>query len=114
MPGQPDLIDIRWFKHGGFDAEAEVLGMPKRPRAKALALLNRLSQRTKAQFRIQPTYVGKIFEAKLDIPEGGLRVLFVYGKSNVWCIGAFVKPNDKEGNRELKSYLKRSQIADTL
>lgn len=105
-------IDIRWFKTRDFDAEAEVLGLPERPRERALALFDRLSRKSKSQFRIKPTYVGNIFEAKLELPEGGLRLLFVYGKSNAWCIGAFIKPDDKKGNRALKSYLTRSQTAE--
>jgi hypothetical protein len=48
------------------------------------------------------------------VPEGGLRLLFVYGKSHVWCIGAFIKKNEKDGNRKLQSYLKRSILAESL
>jgi len=88
--------------------------MTRATRDKALGLLRRLSLRTRSQFRIKPTYVGKILEAKLRCPEGGLRILLVYGKSHVWCIGAFVKPNEKEGNAELSRYLQRSQIAEKL
>jgi hypothetical protein len=108
------LVDIRWFKSDPVDAEAEVMRLDRAVRNKALALLKRLSQRTRSQFRIKPTYVGKIMEAKLRLPEGGLRVLFVYGKAHVWCIGAFVKRNEKEGNAELARYLHRSQVAEEL
>jgi hypothetical protein len=37
------------------------------------------------------------------MPEGGLRVLYGWGAGQVlWILGAFVKVNNKEGNRLLK------------
>ena len=117
MGGKPDgLVRIEWLQVGGHDAEAEVKALPERPRLRALAIFERLSRHTRAQFGkcLKPTYVGNILERKNEMPEGGLRLLFVYGKSHVWCIGAFVKNNTKDGNRKLKGYLEISKVAETL
>lgn len=110
------LVRIEWLIVDGHNAEAEVTRLPERPRLRALAVLQRLSKLTVTQFGkcLKPTYVGKVLERKNEMPEGGLRVLFVYGRSHVWCIGAFIKSNTKDGNRKLKSYLEISKIAETL
>jgi len=112
---EPDeLVHIEWLKTDEYDAEAEMMDLPDRPKGRALAALERLSTLSRAQFRLKPTYVGKILEYKNEMPEGGLRLLFVYGKSHVWCIGAFIKQNEKDGNRKLRRYLKRSILAERL
>lgn len=90
------------------------MNLPRCARDRALAALKRLSLLNGAQFRIKKTHVGNIFESKFTVPEGGLRLLFVYGETAVWCIGAFVKHNDEDGNRKLLSYLKRSEVAERL
>lgn len=107
--------DIRWLQTDDHDAEAEVMNLPKRGRDRALKAMERFAQLSRTQFRIKPTYVGKIFEAKFDIPEGGLRVLFVHGSTRnvLWCIGAFIKPDEKKGNRQLESYRALSEIAES-
>jgi len=115
LGGEPhELVHIEWLQVEGCDAKAEVMELPKRPRGRAFAMLERLSTKTRSQFRLKHTYVGNIMECKLAVPEGGLRLLFVYGKSHVWCIGAFIKKNEKDGNRKLQSYLKRSILAESL
>ncbi|HEY0384045.1 MAG TPA: hypothetical protein VGC72_17775 [Candidatus Elarobacter sp.] len=99
------VLDIRWLKLPNHDAEAEVRALPERFREKAFALLRRLSTLSKSQFRIKPTYVDHLFEAKLAASDGNLRLLFVYGKNAIiWCIGGFVKNDDSHGNRRLASY----------
>lgn len=51
---------------------------------------------------LKKTHVDDIWEKKHDCPEGGLRLLFVYGKTELWCIGGFVKRSDSEGSKLLK------------
>jgi hypothetical protein len=117
LGGKPDgRVLIAWLVVDGHDAEAEVKVLPERPKLRALAILERLSKFTLIQFGkcLKPTYVGKILERKNEMPEGGLRLLFVYGRSHVWCIGAFIKGNTKDGNRKLKSYLEISKVAEML
>jgi hypothetical protein len=109
------FVNIQWFQTADHDAEAEIMALPLRPRDKALAQLARLSSLSKAQFRIKPTYVDDVFEAKLDTPEGGLRLIFTYGRNSVvWCLGGFVKRNDAQGNRLLRSYAKWAKAAKQL
>ena len=43
------IIRIGWLKAGGYDAEAEVMNLPRQPRARALALLGRLANLTRPQ-----------------------------------------------------------------
>jgi hypothetical protein len=104
-------VDIQWLQIRGHDAEAEILALPPHYRGKALALLGRLATQTRAQFRIKPTYVPNVFEAKA----GDVRLLFVHGKNGVtWCIGGFVKTDTKHGNRALQSYASLAQLAANL
>jgi hypothetical protein len=105
------VMDIRWLKLQKHDAEAEITALPLPHRDKALAQLRRFSTYSKTQFRIKPTYVEGLFEAKL----GELRLLFVYGKNSVtWCIGGFVKTDTAHGNRKLESYGPVAQVARNL
>ena len=53
MLARTPLSIFRFFKTESHDAEAETLALKDRPREKALALLGRLSQLSKAQFRIK-------------------------------------------------------------
>ena len=109
-PVQPAMV-IQWLKLPGHDAEAQILALPTPQRDKALAQLWRFSNYSKTQFRIKPTYVDGVFEAKL----GDLRLLFTYGKNSVvWCIGGFVKTDTQHGNRKLGSYSTIAQAARNL
>jgi hypothetical protein len=117
LGGKPDgSVRIEWLCVDGHDAEAEVNALSEHAKFRALAVLATLSKHTLTQFRhcLKPTNVGNILERKNEMRQGGLRMLFVYGRSNVWCIGAFIKGNTKGGNRKLKSYLAVSKIAETL
>ena len=109
-----ERLEIRWLQVPGHDAQAEVMSLPKAARDRALAALRRFSLMTHAQFRIKKTYAANIFEAKFVVPQGGLRLLFVYGKTVLWCIGAFIKRNEKDGNKALMSYVNVSKIAEKL
>lgn len=110
--GASTLVDIRWFKAGSHDSENEILSLPPKSKVRAIAVLNRLAQLSKAQFRIKPTYVPDVFEAKLVTDDGGLRLLFVYGRDRIlWCIGGYVKKSNQDGNKLLKSYKAVAQLA---
>lgn len=117
MGGKPDgSVRIEWLRINEHDAQAEVHALPEHAKFRALAVLVMLSKYTLTQFQrcLKPTNVGNIFERKNEMRQGGLRILFVYGRSHVWCIGAFIKGNTKGGNRQLKSYLEVSKVAETL
>ena len=110
-----DPRPIPWLKAGGHDAEAEILALPKRPRERALAVLGRLSQLPRTQLGLKKTHIDDIWEKKHVVPEGALRILFIYGKTDLWCIGGFVKRNDSEGNNLLKRrYVAVANIARNL
>ena len=60
---------------------------------------------------LKKTRQEQLWEYRARVPEGGLRVLFAYGKNKLWCLGAFVKKNDSEGNRLLKNPYEKIAIA---
>jgi hypothetical protein len=63
------------------------------------------------QRKLKKTNVDGVYEWKRRTPEGGLRLIFSWGKGGLWCIGAFVKQNDAEGNRMLLRYRKLAESA---
>jgi hypothetical protein len=60
---------------------------------------------------LKKTHVERVFEYKRDTPEGGLRLLFAWGKGGLWCLGAFVKTDDRQGNRILRGYEQHAAAA---
>ncbi len=106
---------VAWLRIESHDAEDDVKSLPIGPRAKALVILERLSMVPRSQLRLKKTHVDGIWEKKSDLPEGGLRLLFVYGKTELWCIGGFVKSNDREGDRLLRRrYALIARVASRL
>jgi hypothetical protein len=60
---------------------------------------------------LKKTNVEGVFEWRRRTPEGALRLIFSWGKGGLWCIGAFVKHDDREGDRLLRSYSDRAKVA---
>jgi hypothetical protein len=51
----------------------------------------------------------KVFQWERSNRAGTLRVVFAWGKSCLWFIGAFVKANNPEGERHMKRILPRAK-----
>jgi len=60
---------------------------------------------------LKKTNVADVFEWRKRIPEGGLRVIFTWGKGVLWCLGSFIKTNEREGDRELRRYAASARAA---
>lgn len=83
-------------------AKATFVALSLRAQARSYAYLDLLRKTPRAEVRLKKTTFEELWEKKFDLPEGGLRILFAFGKGGrIWCLGAFVKRNDKEGNRLL-------------
>jgi len=77
-----------------------------------LAALDRLRRTPRTQLRLKKTKQEELWELRYDIGEGGLRILFAQGRNGkLWCLGAFVKRNDNEGNKLLKHPYEKLAIA---
>jgi len=50
----------------------------------------------------------KVAQFEGSHPAGTLRVVFAWGKGCLWFIGAFVKVNDREGERYMRRILPRA------
>lgn len=50
----------------------------------------------------------KVYQWESSNPGGALRVVFAWGKACLWCIGAFVKVNDADGERYMRRILPRA------
>lgn len=94
-------------------AEKTILSLSKPAQAKVLALLSEMRSRDRIEIRnLKKTHQDQLWEYRARVPEGGLRVLFAFGlQGKVWCLGAFVKRNDKEGNKLLKHPYEKLAIA---
>lgn len=96
--------ELRFFNDGTHDALSAIRSLSPRAQAKTFALLDRMRATPRPSIRLKKTKQDELWESKFDLsPEGGLRVLFAFGKAGkVWCLGAFVKRDNNEGNKLLK------------
>lgn len=51
----------------------------------------------------------KVYQREKSHAAGTLRVIFAWGKACLWFIGAFVKHNDREGERRMRRILPRAR-----
>ena len=94
---------VEYYESGSHSAEAVIARLSVRARAKVYAYLDYLGHAPRRDIKLKKTTFDELWEKKYDLPEGGLRILFALGSGGrLWCIGAFLKRNDKEGNRLLK------------
>jgi hypothetical protein len=104
------LPGVKVFYHP--DAQAELASLPRATQADVVAKVNRVDGRTHPEIvkmldaRTEP----KVFQWEGSAEGGTLRVVFAWGKGCLWMIGAFVKVNDKEGERFMKRILPRATI----
>lgn len=108
-----DFHDVDFWETDRHSAEATISELNLRAQAKVFAFLDLASKTRRGTIHnLKKTQQEQLWEYKVRIPEGGLRVLFAYGKSGkLWCLGAFVKKNDREGNKLLKSRYEPLAIA---
>ncbi|MEO6990464.1 MAG: hypothetical protein ABI346_06675 [Candidatus Baltobacteraceae bacterium] len=77
------------------DVIAKVDRLNGRPQPEIVSMLDR---------RTEP----KVFQWEGSAEAGTLRIVFAWGKGCLWMIGAFVKVNDKEGERYMRRILRRA------
>jgi len=51
----------------------------------------------------------KVYQFERSNVAGTLRVVFAWGKGVLWYVGAFVKANDRQGERLIRPFLKRAE-----
>lgn len=92
---------------GLFDGAEQMFdALRPEPRAKALSLVQQLANKTHQEIAplLDSTTFENVFQHERRIKEGGLRVVYGWGaKGTLWVLGAYVKRNDKEGERILKA-----------
>lgn len=57
---------------------------------------------------LDPRTESKVFQWEGSAEGGTLRIVFAWGKGCLWMIGAFVKVNDREGERFMRRILPRA------
>ncbi len=78
--------------------------------ADVVAKVDRLNGRTQPEIvrmlerRTEP----KVFQSEASAEGGTLRIIFAWGEGCLWMIGAFVKVNNKEGERYMRRILPRA------
>ena len=99
-----NFYNVDFWETKQHSAEATIEALSPRAQAKVFALLSQLRRTQRGTLHsLKKTRQEKLWEYKARVPEGGLRVLFAYGvNGRLWCLGAFTKQNDKEGNKLLK------------
>lgn len=105
--------DIDFWETKGHSAVATIGKLSARAQARTYTLLEEMGNTSRGQLHsLKKTQQEQLWEYRARVPEGGLRVLFAYGKhGKIWCLGAFVKRNDKEGNKLLKYPYEKLAIA---
>lgn len=108
-----DLYDLDFWETDQHSAQETIAALSARAQAKVFALLDEMQSAPLGSLRnLKKTKQEQLWEYKTRVPEGGLRVLFAYGKNRkLWCLGAFTKKNDKEGNKLLKHPYEKLAIA---
>ncbi|MEO6836540.1 MAG: hypothetical protein ABI231_11640 [Candidatus Tumulicola sp.] len=78
--------------------------------ADVLAKVDRINGRTHSEIvkMLDPRTEPKVFQWEASAQGGTLRVIFAWGKGCLWVIGAFVKVNNKEGERFMRRILPRA------
>jgi hypothetical protein len=85
-------------------------------RGKASVLLKRMFSLSHIECtqRLQSTSLENVFQDKLRVDEGALRLVYAWGPENtLWLLGAFVKPDNPKGNKLLASHAGRAVEAKT-
>jgi hypothetical protein len=83
----------------------------------AVAFLKNMRGHTKSEIDVLlvPRTERKVFQREMWLPQGGLRLIFCWGSGgDLWYLGAFVKRNDREGERLVKPILRRRFDIDEL
>lgn len=72
--------------------------------ADVIAKVDRLNGRTQPEIvsLLDGRTERKIYQWEGSSEGGTLRIIFAWGKGCLWMIGAFVKVNDKEGERYMR------------
>ena len=72
--------------------------------ADVVAKVDRLNGRTQPEIvsLLDNRSERKVFQWEGSADGGTLRIVFAWGKGCLWMIGAFVKVNDKEGERYMR------------
>jgi hypothetical protein len=111
LPKKPPLPAIKIFLYP--PAQAEILAnLSSVVQADVAAKILRLSGKTQPEIvkmldrRTEP----KVYQWESSAPGGTLRIVFAWGKGCLWAIGAFVKVNDKEGERYMQRILPRAKV----
>lgn len=110
---EADSFDLDFWETERHSARATIDALSGRAQAKIYALLAEMRQVRRGMLHtLKKTRQEQLWEYKARINEGGLRVLFAYGKhGRIWCLGAFVKRNEKEGNKLLKQVYEKLAIS---
>jgi hypothetical protein len=108
-----ETIDVDFWETDQHSAEATIAKLIPRAQAKVYAFLNVVCETRRGTLHsLKKTKQDHLWEYRTRLPEGGLRLLFAYGKSGkLWCLGAFIKRNDREGNKLLKNPYESLAIA---
>jgi hypothetical protein len=108
-----ESYEVDFWETGQHSAQRVIDSLGSRAQAKVYAVLAEMQTTPRGLLRnLKKTKQDQLWEYKARVPEGGLRVLFAYGKGGkIWCLGAFVKRNDKEGNKLLKHPYEKLAIA---
>ncbi len=110
MPSK--AYDVDFWETKSHSAQAAIGALSDRGQAKTYALLEEIRRTEHGKLHLlKKTKQDELWEYKARVPEGGLRVLFAYGKGKLWCLGAFTKNSDVEGNKLLKNPYEKLAIA---
>ena len=105
--------EVDFWETKGHSALATIEKLGAKAQAKTYAVLKEMENTPRGRLHsLKKTQQEQLWEYRSRVPEGGLRVLFAYGKDGkIWCLGAFVKRNDKEGNKLLRHPYEKLAIA---
>ena len=113
--GTPPPAPIRVCYHAAALAEIfEDLDAPTQ--ADVIALVDQLDGKTHQELvaLLDPRTERKVYQWEGSNARGGLRIVFAWGKASLWVIGAFVKHNDREGERLVQRILHRAAEVEKL
>jgi hypothetical protein len=97
-------------------ALTEILRLDDQTQADVIAEVRVLNGMPLADLKhfLEPRSERKVVQRELSHSQGGLRIVFAWGKGALWVIGAFVKHNDEEGERRAKRILHRVNDVQTM
>jgi len=100
-------IPIRYHPEALADMQAM---LDRATLADVIAIVDRLNLKTHQEIvaMLDSRTEQKVCQWESSNPAGALRVVFAWGKACLWCIGAFVKGNDAEGERYMRRILPRA------